>query len=141
MDTTLIAGALDGFGRRLALVGDDPAAVATDAARALQAAASEPGAQERTVHLSFGDFSGADYLGQVTTDVIIHTWDLLKGIQDTDADHGTDLVAFADDFLAPQIEAWRSAGAFGPAAATKPGASRQDRLLASTGRDPDWSVG
>src|SRR5689334_15822622 len=35
------------------VLGDDPAAVATDAARALQAAASEPGAQERTVHLSF----------------------------------------------------------------------------------------
>jgi uncharacterized protein (TIGR03086 family) len=121
------------------VLGDDPVATARQAANALRAEASEPGAMTRTVHLSFGDFSGADYLGQVTSDVIIHTWDLAKATQGDD-DLGADLVAFADDFLGPQIEAWRSAGAFGPAVAvdTGPDATRQERLLASTGRDPAW---
>jgi uncharacterized protein (TIGR03086 family) len=121
------------------VLGDDPAATARQAANAMRAEASEPGAQERTVHLSFGDFSGADYLGQVTADVIIHTWDLAKAIRGDD-DLGADLVAFADDFLTPQIEAWRSAGAFGPAVDTKPDATRQQRLVANTCRDPDWSA-
>jgi uncharacterized protein (TIGR03086 family) len=185
MDTTLIAGALDGFGRRLALVGDDwsaatpcpdwdvralvnhvlaellwvppllagktiaevgdqfdgdvlgddPMEAWIDASASMLAAASEPGAQERTVHLSFGDFSGSDYLGQVTSDVVIHTWDLAHAL-DEDGELGDALVVFVEAFLGPQIDAWRSAGAFGPAADVPADASAQEALLAQTGRAP-----
>jgi uncharacterized protein (TIGR03086 family) len=186
MDTTLIAGALDGFGRRLALVGadgwgattpcpdwdvralanhvlaellwvppllagktiaevgdafdgdvlgDDPMEAWTDASASVLAAAWEPGAQEGTVHLSFGDFSGSDYLGQITSDVVIHTWDLAHAL-DADGELGDALVVFVEAFLGPQIDAWRSAGAFGPAAEVPEDASPQEALLAQTGRTP-----
>lgn len=186
MDTTLVAGALDGFARRLAMVGDDewatptpcvdwdvralvnhvlgellwvppllagrtiaevgdqfdgdvlgddPMEAWTDAAASVLAAAEEPGAQERTVHLSFGDFPGSDYLGQVTADVVIHTWDLAQALR-TDSELGDALVVFVEAFLGPQIDAWRSAGAFGPAADVPAGASAQESLLAQTGRAP-----
>ena len=94
--------------------GSDPSASARSAAAAALAAASQPGAHERIVHLSFGDFTGSDYLSQVVSDVIIHSWDLARAVG---ADDRLDpaLVTFVDGFLSPQIDAWRNAGAFGPA--------------------------
>jgi uncharacterized protein (TIGR03086 family) len=117
------------------ILGSDPSVTYKSAAASAQAAASESGAQERTVHLSFGDFAGSEYLGQVISDVVIHSWDLARAVG---ADDRLDpsLVAFVDEFLSPQIEAWRGAGAFGPAVDVGPDASAQDRLLAQTGRSP-----
>ena len=121
------------------VLGSDPSTTYRSAAAAAQAAAFEPGAQERTVHLSFGDFPGSEYVGQVVSDVIIHTWDLARAIG---ADGRLDprLVEFVDEFLSPQVEAWRAAGAFGPAIEAGPDAVAQDQFLAKTGRSPDWSA-
>ena len=85
------------------------------------------------MHLSFGDFAGSEYLGQVISDVVVHSWDLARAIG---ADDRLDpaLVAFVDEFLSPQIDAWRAAGAFGPAVDVGADANDQDRLLAQTGR-------
>jgi len=119
------------------VLGDDPHATWTSAAADAQVAASQPDAQERTVHLSFGDFAGSDYLGQVTSDLVIHCWDLARAMGADDQINPV-LVQFVDEFLTPQIDAWRSAGAFGPAADPGPGADAQDKLIAQTGRAPDW---
>jgi uncharacterized protein (TIGR03086 family) len=119
------------------VLGSNPRQVAVSAAAAALAAASQPGAQERITHLSFGDFPASDYLGQITSDVIIHSWDLARGIGADDRfEAGLD--AFVDDFLSPQVEAWRAAGAFGPAVEVDADASVQDRVLAATGRSPSW---
>ena len=120
------------------MLGDDPLGAWRSAATEALAAASQPGAQDRTVHLSFGDFSGGEYLGQVTSDVIIHTWDLARAVG---ASHllSAPAVGFVNDFLSPQIDAWRAAGAFGPAADTDADADAQARLLAQTGRSPNWA--
>jgi uncharacterized protein (TIGR03086 family) len=115
------------------VLGDDPLATCRGAATDAVVAAGEPGAQERTTHLSFGDLPGAEYLGQVTTDVIIHTWDLARAIG-ADDDLGDELVAFARDVLTPQIEMWRGAGVLGPAVEPPGEASDQARFLALTGR-------
>ena len=121
------------------VVGSDPLTTYKSAVAAAHAAAFEPGAQERTVHLSFGDFPGSEYVGQVVSDVIIHTWDLARAV---DADDQLDpaLVTFVVEFLSPQIESWRGAGAFGPAVEAGPDASVQDRFLAQTGRPPEWTA-
>ena len=115
------------------VLGPDPVETFRSAATAAESASSRPGAQERTVHLSFGDFPGSEYLGQVVSDVILHSWDLARAVG---ADDRLDpaLITFVDDFLSPQIDAWRSAGAFGPAIDVGPDAGAQDRLLAHTGR-------
>ena len=61
------------------LLGDDPAATYRAALGEAIAAAEQPGVLGRTVHLSFGDVPGTEYLAQVTSDLTIHSWDLARG--------------------------------------------------------------
>ena len=115
------------------VLGDDPAGIFTAAATAAAAVAEEQGARERTVHLSFGDVPGAEYLGQLTTDLVIHSWDLARASGlDERLDEG--LVAAVQAFLEPQAEMWRGAGAFGSRVDVPSNADAQTRLLALAGR-------
>ena len=47
---------------------------------AAHAALEEPGALSRTVTLSYGEESAEGYANQVAGDVLIHSWDLARGI-------------------------------------------------------------
>jgi uncharacterized protein (TIGR03086 family) len=120
------------------VLGDDPVATFERAAAGVRTAIGPPGALDRTVHLSYGDFPGHEYLGQVTSDIVIHTWDLAKAIG-ADATLGDALVTAVTDFLSPQIDMWRMPGVFAAPVETGAGAHAQDRLIAMTGRDPDWN--
>ena len=115
------------------LLGADPKKAWEQAAQESLSAVEQEGVDERTVHLSFGDFSGRDYISQVLTDHVIHSWDLARGIG-ADDKLDPELVDFAYEFLKPQAEAWRSAGAFGDEVKVEEGADRQTELLAMTGR-------
>ncbi len=95
----------------------------------------EEGALARTVHVSFGDISGQEYVSQLFCDHLIHGWDLARAIG-ADETLDPDMVAYAYDFLLPQVDGWRSAGVFGPPVEVPAGVSRQDQLLALTGRRP-----
>lgn len=115
------------------VLGERPAEAASVAAAEAGRAAGEPGALERTVHLSFGDVPGGEYLGQVTSDVVIHTWDLARALGG-DEHLDEELVAEVAAFVLPQVDGWRAAGLFGPAIEAGDGADAQTRLLAATGR-------
>jgi len=119
-------------------LGDDPVAAWAAAAAASVAAVRSEGALERTVHVSFGDISGREYVSQMFGDHVIHGWDLARAIGADDTIE-PDFVDFAFEFLAPQVDGWRSAGVFGPAVDAGAGADRQAALLALTGRDPAWA--
>lgn len=123
-----VGDALDGD-----LLGDDASASWEEAAAAALEAVREPGALERTVHLSFGDFPGRFYIGQVLSDHVIHAWDLARA---TGADEklDPDLVRFTYDEMVPQFEQWRAAGAFGPRVEVPEDADLQTKLLAEAGR-------
>jgi len=122
------------------LLGDDPQRAFGEAVREATSAASAPEALAQTVHLSFGDREADSYIREVTTDLVIHSWDLARGIGAHDRlDAG--LVAFAQTTLEPQAEAWRAGGAFGPAVEVAADADAQTRLLAITGRRADAPVG
>ena len=45
----------------------------------------EPDALNRTVHLSFGDTSGQEYVTQLIADLAIHAWDLARATGQDDA--------------------------------------------------------
>jgi uncharacterized protein (TIGR03086 family) len=119
------------------LLGSDPLGNATDAAKQAEAAVSEPGAMQRTVHLSFGDFPADEYLRQLLADHLVHGWDLAVAIG---ADATLDPAALRScaDWFAEREDLYRQGGAIGPRVPLDPSASEQDRLLAAFGRDPAW---
>ena len=133
----LLAGStIEEVGDRLEgdLLGDDPLAAWEAAAGEAVEAGRAEGVLARTVHVSFGDISAEEYIGQLTADHTIHAWDLARAIG-ADEQLDPELVEFGFTLLEPQIEAWRAAGAFGAGVEAPPGASRQVQLLALTGRE------
>src|SRR5438309_3531378 len=114
------------------VLGADPMTVIADAQRSAVTSTAEPGAMERTVHLSFGDTPAADYIMQMVTDSVIHAWDLARGIAGDDR-LDPELVDMVYDEMQRTAEDWRSGGAFGPAKQPA-GDSTQAKLIALSGR-------
>ena len=122
------------------LLGADPSRAAQRAGRAAVEAFSAAGARDRTVHLSFGDTPASEYAWQLFTDHLVHGWDLAAATGwSTSLDD--DLVEACAGWWAGREELYRGAGAVAERVDVGPGASPQDRLLASFGRDPAWSAG
>ena len=114
-------------------IGDDAAGSWAQARKGALEAASAAGALDGTVHLSYGDERAEAYVWQVTADTLIHTWDLARAIGDWER-LDPETVDAVSEFLAPQAESWRSAGAFGAAVHVGEDADPQAVLLAMTGR-------
>jgi uncharacterized protein (TIGR03086 family) len=116
------------------LLGTDPLAALADASAAAVAAAEEPGAMERTVHLSFGDVPGAEYAFQLAADHLVHAWDLARA---TGGDErlDPDVVAAIRPWFAEREELYRGAGLIGSRPAVAQGGGPQAELLAMFGRD------
>jgi uncharacterized protein (TIGR03086 family) len=119
------------------LLGDDPRGAYEAAAGDVLAAMAEAGGDVlgRTVHVSFGDISGEEYVTQLVSDHVIHAWDLARGIGGDDR-LDPELVEFVWGYLSPRADGWRAAGAFAAAVEVPPGADRQAQLLGLTGRRP-----
>lgn len=122
------------------LLGSVPQEEATKAAKGAVAAVGEPGALERTVHLSFGDTPAKEYAWQLIADHVVHAWDLAVATGgDTALDR--ELVTATAQWYAEREELYRGAGAVADRVELAAGASEQDRLLAGFGRDPRWRLG
>jgi uncharacterized protein (TIGR03086 family) len=117
------------------LLGEDPESAWENAARQATAAVGQQDVSDRAVHVSFGDISGEEYVSQLTSDHVIHTWDVARAIG-SDELLDTELVEFVFAYLAPRVDDWRAAGAFGPRVDIPSGSERQAELLALTGRRP-----
>jgi len=117
------------------LLGADPVDACRRAGAGALEAVGDPDVAARTVHLSFGDVPGREYLNQVTSDLTIHSWDLARAIG-ADERLDAELVEAVYDYMAPQADLWRGAGVFADAIPTAPDADRQAQLLGLTGRRP-----
>ncbi|MBV2366286.1 TIGR03086 family metal-binding protein [Streptomonospora nanhaiensis] len=113
------------------VLGDEPVATWEVAAREARAAWLQPGTQERTVHLSFGDAPGEVYLWQMTFDLTVHAWDLARAVG---ADERLDpaLVDAVLDWTRGQD--FSGSGIFADPVPVPDDADAQTRLLALTGR-------
>ncbi|MGF7239294.1 MAG: TIGR03086 family metal-binding protein [Frankia sp.] len=136
----LLAGeTIDEVGDRFAgdVLGADPVVVWERAAAQARQAFSEPDALERTVCLSSGPALAAEYCFQMTTDLLVHGWDLAVAIGETVR---PDPIVVHETLMAlrPQAAGWRASGAFGAPVELAFGASEWATLLALTGRDPAW---
>lgn len=115
------------------LLGDDPVRAWDDAAAAALEAVSEPGAMQRTVHLSFGDVPGREYAMQLLADHLIHAWDLARAIGADDT-LDAELVDAVAEWYVDREEMYRQGGAVGDRVPVGDDADPQTRLLAAFGR-------
>lgn len=115
------------------VLGPDPKGSWLAASGDALAAAGAPGAMDRTVHLSFGDFPGREYAMQLFADHLIHAWDLARAIG-ADERLDPELVGACTAWFTPMEEAYRGAGAIAARPPVPDGADAQTRLLAMFGR-------
>lgn len=128
-----VGAALDGD-----LLGAAPTEAAEAAGKAAIASFGEPGAVDRTVHLSFGDLPAGEYAWQLIADHVVHGWDLAVATGSHPA-VDDDLVAACATWWHEWEEAYRGAGAVADRVAVQATATPQDRLVAAFGRDPGWT--
>ncbi|WP_046468314.1 TIGR03086 family metal-binding protein [Allosalinactinospora lopnorensis] len=113
------------------VLGENPIATWEVASRESRNAWLQPGATERTVHLSFGDAHASLYLWQMTFDLTVHAWDLARAI-------GADETL--DPALTNAVLGWAEeqglggAPIFAPPVPVPDDADPQTRLLALSGR-------
>jgi uncharacterized protein (TIGR03086 family) len=117
------------------VLGSDPAAATDAAVDGARAAFAEDGALERTVHLSFGDYAGDHYCWQLISDVLVHTWDLARGIGGDDRMDQA-LAEKVYDFLGPLLAQMSGTPYFAAPVKVGDDASPQEVLLAASGRQP-----
>ncbi|MEU7576980.1 TIGR03086 family metal-binding protein [Streptomyces sp. NPDC041068] len=115
------------------MLGPDPVTSWDTAAAASRAAFREPGALDRTVHLSFGDTSAAFYCGQMTTDLVVHAWDLSRAVG-ADETLPDALVNFSVREISPYAAELEKSGLFAAAVEPPAGADVRTKLLALLGR-------
>lgn len=114
-------------------LGDDPVAAWAKAWSDARRAAREPGAANRTVHLSYGDDQASEYLMQMFADHLIHGWDLARAIN-ADTTLPPDLVDECATYFVRIESLYRDVGAIAPAVEVPADADPQTRLLAGFGR-------
>jgi uncharacterized protein (TIGR03086 family) len=118
------------------LMGDDASAWPSVLAASIEqahAAVARPGALDRTVHLSFGDASGREYVIQLMADLAIHGWDLAQATgQDGTLDPGA--VALLLPWSEANAELLAGSGMFGVRIDAALDAPDDDRLLGLLGR-------
>jgi uncharacterized protein (TIGR03086 family) len=123
------------------IVGHDPLVAYTDAAEACRKAFTAAGVFERVVPCPIPglDLTGDQMLGLRIFDTTVITWDVARA---TDVPHGIDDEQAAFALAVAEVVIPVAANAtdhhrFRPAA-SRPGGSPLERLIALTGRDPDW---
>jgi len=115
------------------LLGEDPMSSWAAAARKATGAALEPGAVDRTVHLSYGDRPAGAYLSEVAGDIVVHTWDLARAVgSDEHLDENS--VRRAYEALKPMDAMVRQPKVFGPKLSPPPGSDLQTEFLYFLGR-------
>ncbi|RCG23494.1 TIGR03086 family protein [Sphaerisporangium album] len=115
------------------LLGDDPVK-AFDVAAAAAVRAMEPDdVLARTVHLSFGDVPGEEYISELFADTLIHTWDLATAIGG-DGHLDPELVEVCTVWFAGAEDSYRQAGVIGDRPPLPDHADAQTRLLVAWGR-------
>jgi uncharacterized protein (TIGR03086 family) len=118
------------------LMGDNASAwpgLLASAIEEAHAAVARPGALERTVHLSFGDVPGQEYVIQLTADLAIHAWDLARATgQDQALD--PDAVTLLLPWTEANADLVAGSGVFGSRIDAGPDAPDDVRLLGLLGR-------
>jgi uncharacterized protein (TIGR03086 family) len=119
------------------VLGAVPTEVVDSAAKGAVAAFEEPGAAQRSVHLSFGDTPATEYAMQLMADHVVHGWDLAVATGG-DPRIDADLLAVLNPWFAQREDLYRGAGIVAERPPV-PASDAQEELLVAFGRDPSWT--
>jgi len=114
-------------------LGDDPVAAWDAAVKASLATFGAPGALDGTVSLSAGEKPTAEYCWEMTTDALIHSWDLARAIG-ADESLDPELADLVYERTLPVAASLQETGLFAPPVPVPDDASLQTKLLAIFGR-------
>jgi uncharacterized protein (TIGR03086 family) len=114
-------------------LGDDPVATWDAAVNESLRAFGAPGALDGVVSLSSGERPTAEYCWEMTTDALIHSWDLARGIGADDA-LDAELADLVYERTLPVAEQLQETGLFAPPVPVPDDAPLQTKLLAIFGR-------
>lgn len=114
-------------------LGEDPVDAWHRAATAAHDAFAAPGAVDRQVHLSYGERPVGEYLAEMTSDLVVHAWDLARGIGADDR-LDPELVDLVHRRTEPHVPQLAASGLFAAPVAVPDDADQQTRLLAMFGR-------
>ena len=89
------------------------------------------------VHLSYKDTTAGDYIGEVASDLLIHSWDVAKSINTNDKLPNDMVEQFYID-IKPHIPELQKMGIYHKSIKADKNASTQTKLLALLGRDVNW---
>jgi uncharacterized protein (TIGR03086 family) len=114
-------------------LGSDPVAAWESALKDSKASFGAPGALDGTVILSRGEIPAAEYCWEMTTDALIHSWDLARGIG-ADETLDAELVDLVYERTLPFAAELQKTGLFAPPVPTPDDAPLPTKLLAIFGR-------
>ena len=114
-------------------LGEEPPATWDAAVSASLAGFGASGALDSTVLLSSGEKATGEYCWEMTTDALIHSWDLARGIGADDT-LDAELVELVYERTLPVAEHLQETGLFDPPVPVSDDAALQTRLLALFGR-------
>lgn len=92
----------------------------------------------RVVHVSAGDTPATEYLSELTTDMLIHAWDVGQGL-DYSLVFDPEVAQAVYDRILPRTPSLSGTGLFDPPIDVGSDAPLEVRLLGLVGRDANWS--
>ena len=118
------------------LLGDDPLAqLSRHRRQGVRGRRGDSTTLDRTVHLSYGDYTAREYLWQINSFRGLRAVDIARAIG-ADTTLPDELVQGLWEEISPHAEEWRAIGVFPAAVEVPDDAPLQDRLLGLTGRAP-----
>jgi uncharacterized protein (TIGR03086 family) len=114
-------------------LGDDPVAAWDGAVEASLRAFEAPGALDGTVMLSSGERPMSEYCWEMTTDALIHSWDLARGVGGDEA-LDPELSELVYERTLPIADQLQESGMFKPPVPVPDDAPLPTKLLALFGR-------
>ena len=129
----------DAFTDLAAIAGDDPLATyRTHRARYLEAT-DRPGALRMPVVSRLGEMTIDSYLEFMRSDTFVHTWDIARGASIDPLFDPAVTAVILGDYLGRDMTALRSPQRYDAEREVSGDADDLTRLIAFTGRDPNWS--
>lgn len=129
----------DAFSNLAEIAGDDPLATyRTHRARYLEAT-DRPGALRMPVVSRLGEMTIDSYLEFMRSDTFVHTWDVARGAGIDPLFDPAMVSVILGDYLARDMAPLRTPQRYDAEREVAEGADELTRLIAFTGRDPNWA--